>query len=73
MGDIDIKPLSDAVRFRGAVDKINREVQDMAERTGITVDMPKFVAHTGPEVVGGVIFSFFYTFFFYLFFYGLLK
>ncbi|MBP5706408.1 MAG: divergent PAP2 family protein [Spirochaetales bacterium] len=65
--------LSDAIRFRGAVDKINAEVQDLSERTGITVNMPRFVAHKPSEVVAGVIFAFIYTFVFYLFFYGLFR
>lgn len=63
--------LSDAIRFRGAVDKINAEVQDLSERTGVTVNMPRFVAHKPEEVAAGVIFSFVYAFLFYLFFFGL--
>ena len=63
--------LSDAIRFRGAVDKINAEVQDLSERIGITVNMPRFVAHKPEEVIAGVIFSFVYTLLFYLFFGGL--
>ncbi len=65
--------LSDAIRFRGAVDKINAEVQDLSERTGITVNMPRFVAHKPEEVVAGVIFSFVYAILFYLFFGGLFR
>ena len=65
--------LSDAIRFRGAVDKINAEVQDLSERTGITVNMPRFVAHKPEEVVAGIIFAFIYTLLFYLFFGGLFR
>ena len=65
--------LSDAIRFRGAVDKINAEVQDLSERVGISVNMPRFVAHKPSEVVAGVIFAFVYTLIFYLFFFGLFR
>lgn len=65
--------LSDAVRFRGTVDKINAEVQELSNKTGVEVKLPRFVAHKGSEVIGGIIFAFIYTFLFYLFFYGLFK
>lgn len=64
--------LMDTIRFRGTVDKINEQTRKLLEKTGnADIIMPKYIAHKGSEVIGGIIFAFLYTFTFYLFFYNL--
>lgn len=68
--------LVDAVKLRGTIDKINDNVNRLIENAPDlkgTLPIPKHIAHTTAEVVGGVIFAVIYTFLFYLFFYQLLK
>lgn len=66
--------LIDAVRLRGAVDKLNGILQKAAKNQPELekqVVFPKYIAHTGPEVVAGIIFALVYTALFNIFFYHL--
>jgi uncharacterized protein len=68
--------MMDAVRLRGAVDKVNDAVRVITESNPELKDkinLPKHVAHSTAEVIGGIIFAFLYTFIFYLFFYNFFK
>jgi len=68
--------MMDAVRLRGAIDKIGDAVKSLVDEHPELKDkikVPKHVAHTTAEVIGGLIFAFLYTFIFYLFLYSLFK
>ncbi len=67
--------LSDAIKFRGNVDKLNNIVSKIIESDDKFKDvvMPSKIAHTPLEVVVSIVFSFFYTLVFYMFFYSLLN
>ena len=62
--------LIDTVRLRGTVDRLNDAIGvilDNDEELKTKVKLPKKIAHTSGEVIGGIIFAFIYTFVFYLF------
>ncbi len=64
----------DAVRLRGTVDNLKNIIKLLIEKDNDLkekVVIPKNIAHTALEVIGGIVFAFFYTIFFYLFFYSL--
>ena len=66
--------LIDTIRFRGTLDRVNTILKKVVEKDKDlkeSIKFPKHIAHTSSEVVGGLIFSFFYTVTFYLFFYQL--
>jgi len=64
--------LIDAIKFRGTVDRINDCLKEIVSKNPeySYIKLPKYIAHTVPEIIVGVIFAFLYTFIFYLFFYN---
>jgi uncharacterized protein len=65
--------LIDTIRFRGTVDRINdvlRKVIDNDKKLKESVDLPKSIAHTPAEVIGGIVFALLYTMLFYLLLYN---
>ncbi|MBN2545111.1 MAG: divergent PAP2 family protein [Spirochaetes bacterium] len=66
----------DAVRLRGTVDRLKDIIKQLVKKDKDLNDstvIPKNIAHTASEVIGGVVFAFFYTIIFYLFFYNIFK
>lgn len=66
--------LTDAVRLRGTVDKLNntlKEVINNHDELKDKITLPKHIAHTPLEVVVGIGFAFVYTLFFYALFYSI--
>ena len=65
--------LIDTVRLRGTVDRLNDAIGvivDENEELKNKVKLPKKIAHTLTEVIGGLVFAFIYVFVFYLFLYN---
>jgi len=63
----------DAVRLRGTVDRLKNIIKQLVENDkelNGKVVIPKNIAHTSAEVIGGIVFAFLYTLVFYLFFYN---
>ncbi len=65
--------LTDAIRLRGTIDKLNNILRIVVEKDKTLKDSIKFpaiIAHTTTEVIGGIIFALIYTFTFYFLFYN---
>lgn len=66
--------LTDAIRLRGTIDKINNILKIVVEKDKSlknSIKFPGVIAHTTAEVIGGIIFAFLYTIIFYLLFYNI--
>jgi|GEM_PF-807156 len=66
--------LTDTIKFRGTVDKLNevlKTIVENSENLKKKIKLPKPVAHTGIEIIAGIIFAFFYTSIFYIFLYSI--
>lgn len=63
--------LVDAIKLRGNIDSLNRVLSNIIDENPSLkekITLPKQIAHTTPEVIGGIVYAFISTFFFYLFF-----
>ncbi len=66
--------LADTIKLRGTIDKLNKILKLVVNKDKSlkdSVKFPDFIAHTASEVIGGIIFAFFYTLIFYLFLYNI--
>jgi len=66
--------LIDAISLRGNIDRLNDVVKELLEKDKDLknkIILPKKIAHTVPEVIGGIIFALIYTILFYTFFFNI--
>ena len=66
--------LIDTIRLRGTIDKLNNIIKIIVNKDKSikeAIKFPALIAHTTPEVLGGIFFAFLYTIVFYLFLYNI--